>query len=79
MWMDSPPVVSEDPRDWTVQYILKNSHGPSFSCSSGLAPSGIPKSQRPQDGQHPQVSPIFLFVAMATDIAAFLELAEPVR
>lgn len=77
--MDSLPVVSEGPRDWTVQYILKNSHGPSFPCSSGLAPNGIPKSQRPQDGQHPQVSPIFVFVALVTDIDAFPELAEHVR
>jgi len=49
------------------------------SWSSVLARKETHKSQRPQDGQHPQVSLIFAFVVSVTDGDVFLELAEPVR
>ena len=44
-----------------------------------LPPNEIPESQRPQDGQHPQVSPVPVFAISVADGDILLGLAEPVR
>lgn len=51
---------SESLCGWTVQHPPKLSHDPSFLVIR-VSPNETPKSQRPQDGQHPQVSSALVF------------------